>query len=256
MRVFAVSDIHVDYPENALWVEQLSNSDYQNDCLILAGDISDSMERIGACFEILKRKFAHILFIPGNHELWVRSDESISSIEKCKRVIKVAHSFGVVTTPTSINNIYFLPVWGWYDFSFGKPSEYICNAWVDFRRCKWPESLNTEEKITQYFLAKNTLPTRSDQVVVSFSHFLPRIDVMPSFIPAERRQIYPVLGSEKLDRWVRDSGSRLHVYGHSHVNRDVTIEGVRYINNAFAYPNEDRISRKQLFELTIPGVSQ
>lgn len=253
MRVFAVSDIHVDYPENAKWLEQLSNHDYQNDCLVLAGDISDSMERIGACFAMLKAKFAHVLFIPGNHELWVRSDEPITSIEKCKRVIKIAHSFGVHTNAMTLNKIRFVPIWGWYDFSFGKPSEYILNAWMDFRRCKWPESLDTAEKITKYFLNKNISHARSDLPTITFSHFLPRIDVMPGFIPAERRKIYPVLGSSKIDEWVRDAGSVIHIYGHSHVNRDVTIEGVRYVNNAFAYPNEERIARKQLLELTIPS---
>lgn len=250
MRVFAVSDIHVDYPENASWVHQLSQNDYQEDCLILAGDISDAIERISACFETLKHKFAHILFIPGNHELWVRSDENITSIEKCKRVIKIAHSFGVHTNATTINGIHFLPIWGWYDFGFGKPNEFIRNAWVDFRRCKWPESLSTQDKINNYFLEKNkSLRLDVEGPKISFSHFLPRIDVMPKFIPAERRQIYPVLGSNKIEEWVRRTGSSIHVYGHSHVNRDVTLDGVRYINNAFAYPSEDRIARKQLLEI-------
>ena len=38
----------------------------------------------------------------------------------------------------------------------------------------------------------------------------------------------------------------MHIYGHSHVNRCVTIEGVTYVNNAFAYPHELRIASKQL----------
>jgi hypothetical protein len=36
------------------------------------------------------------------------------------------------------------------------------------------------------------------------------------------------------------------VYGHSHVNRDVAIDGVTYINNAFGYPRETRITAKAL----------
>ena len=45
-RVFALSDIHTDYEENANWVRALSVSDYQDDILILAGDISDLPEVI------------------------------------------------------------------------------------------------------------------------------------------------------------------------------------------------------------------
>ena len=41
MRIFALSDIHVDYDANAKWVEDLSVFDYQDDVLILAGDLTD-----------------------------------------------------------------------------------------------------------------------------------------------------------------------------------------------------------------------
>ena len=46
MRVFAVSDIHVDYAENLAWVLSLDHREYANDILILAGDVTDQMRRI------------------------------------------------------------------------------------------------------------------------------------------------------------------------------------------------------------------
>ena len=36
MRVFALSDIHIDYDENAKWIKLLT-LEYQGDALILAG---------------------------------------------------------------------------------------------------------------------------------------------------------------------------------------------------------------------------
>ena len=71
MRVFALSDVHVDYPENLEWVLGLSNIDYQNDVLILAGDVSDDLKKLELVFEALLGKFCKVLFVPGNHELWV-----------------------------------------------------------------------------------------------------------------------------------------------------------------------------------------
>ena len=56
MRVFAVSDVHVDYSPNLQWVEQLSTSDYQHDVLILAGDVSDSLPLLIRCFQALTRR--------------------------------------------------------------------------------------------------------------------------------------------------------------------------------------------------------
>jgi Icc-related predicted phosphoesterase len=47
MRVFAVSDLHVNHDSNAQWVEALSGQDYNtHDTLILAGDLSDSLSQI------------------------------------------------------------------------------------------------------------------------------------------------------------------------------------------------------------------
>jgi predicted phosphodiesterase len=44
MRVFALSDLHIDYEVNAGWVKSLSSVDYLDDVLILAGDISDKLQ--------------------------------------------------------------------------------------------------------------------------------------------------------------------------------------------------------------------
>ena len=71
---------------------------------------------------------------------------------------------------------------------------------------------------------------------------MPRLDVMPGFISCAGRLLYPILGSRHLDRQLRKLNSNIHVYGHSHVNRQVTIDGVSYINNAFGYPSETRIT--------------
>ena len=83
-------------------------------------------------------------------------------------------------------------------------------------------------------------------MVITYSHFLPRIDVMPAYIPAASKFLYPVLGSKRLDGQLRNLNSRMHVYGHSHVNRHVKIDRVSYINNAFGYPNETMIALKRL----------
>ena len=139
-----------------------------------------------------------------------------------------------------------VPLLGWYDYSFGAPSQKLRDAWMDYRACRWPGGLD-EEGITRAFTSQNELSFQAPgQVVISFSHFLPRIDVMPHFIPPEHRLVYPVLGSQVLEEQVRALRSQIHVYGHSHVNRQVTLDGVVYVNNALAYPTETRISARAL----------
>jgi len=251
MRVFAISDVHVDYDENARWVKQLSDADYRADALILAGDLTDSPALMAMCFEQFSRKFAHVFFVPGNHDIWVSESERMTSLEKFEHVLSMADAFGIETQARTIGAYTFVPIFSWYDFSFGQPSEYIRDVWMDFRRCLWPQELDNHSLIFDYFIGKS--PHHSEVspggTVISFSHFLPRIDVMPSFIPQSKREIYPVLGSRKIDEHVRRLNSHIHVYGHSHVNRCIHIDGVCYVNNAFGYPKEGNISRKRLFNI-------
>lgn len=247
MRIFAVSDIHIDYQENLHWLLQLSKYDYRDDCLILAGDVSDKFDKLEQAFEHLSKIFAEVFYVPGNHELWVENGSQEHSHSKFFRILELAKQYNINIQPKSFGNLRIVPLFSWYDLSFGELTEKLQQSWVDFRRCRWPQELNNANAQNLFFLKQN-LPNLNSvkEQTLSFSHFLPRIDVMPTFIPERFRFVYPALGSRKLDEHVRKTGASIHVYGHSHVNRDITIEGVRYINNAFAYPSETRISAKSL----------
>ena len=255
MRIFTVSDIHVDFDENARWVKALSACDYLEDVLILAGDLSDSMTRISECFSCLVSKFRYVFYLPGNHECWVSSTSEMNSFEKFDQVLALANACGLITKRARVGEFTIVPLMAWYDFSFGEPDDFIRVAWADFKRCRWPSGYAHPADINEKFLAMNDLsPVEDGSRVMTFSHFLPRIDVMPDYIPPEKRNIYPVLGSDKLDIQIRSLSSEVHIYGHSHVNRLVCIDGVHYLNNAFAYPDETRISRKCLFNV-LDGLS-
>lgn len=73
-KVFLISDIHTDYEENLDWIRDLSTTSFLNDALIVAGDVSDSIPIFEETFRILRPKFAHVFFTPGNHDLWLRSN--------------------------------------------------------------------------------------------------------------------------------------------------------------------------------------
>ena len=138
-----------------------------------------------------------------------------------------------------------VPLLAWYDFSFGVPDATIQRRWMDFRRCRWPDGVH-EAEITRRFLAENRFEPHQSDTVISFSHFVPRIDLMPPGVPPEHRTLYPVLGSTALNEQIRRLGSQIHVYGHSHINRDLVLDGTRYVNNAFGYPSEGHIAAKSL----------
>jgi predicted phosphodiesterase len=251
MRIFALSDIHVDYQINARWIAGLSDTDYRDDVLILAGDVTDALHLLKWCLEKLTRCFRKVLFVPGNHDLWVIRDGSHrNSLQKFTEVLDVVESTGASMQPFFERGVLIAPFLAWYDYSFGEPDEELRSQWNDYHACRWPEGYD-EARVAAHFAALNRqrhgpLPVDSAQKVITFSHFLPRIDVMPHYIPASKKFLYPVLGTAHLDRELRKLNPSMHVYGHSHVNRSVELDGVLYINNAFGYPNETRISSKRL----------
>ncbi|HEX6718677.1 MAG TPA: metallophosphoesterase, partial [Pyrinomonadaceae bacterium] len=155
MRVFATSDLHTDYKENFRWLQELSDTVYRNDALIVAGDISDRLHIIRDTLLLLRSKFRHVLFTPGNHELWVRKLE-FDSIEKLRLVLQLCDEIDVTTKPLRLDNFWIVPLFSWYDgvFDTAMKNERTAarQAWADFHYCKWPEHA---KPLADYFLRMN-----------------------------------------------------------------------------------------------------
>ncbi len=261
MRLFAVSDLHVDYEANAAWIEALSRQDYRDDVLIVAGDLSHQQARLLGALSALAERFHAVLFVPGNHDLWVHSRETVSSLERHDQLAKAVEQLGVHTTPFSHRDVTIVPLLSWYDFSFGEPGPKLRKAWMDFRRCRWPQDWDSAS-ISDHFLSLNphpdNVPTNVDErAFVTFSHFMPRADLLPDPAVMHSGYLLPILGSWALDRQLRSydrhtTGHHHHVYGHSHVNVDRTINGVRYVNNARGYPTEYRYHERHLHQISLP----
>lgn len=239
----------MDFEENYHWIESLSLCDYQNDLLILAGDVTDTIPLLEQTLAILKQRFGEVCFVPGNHDLWVLRNNLTHSLEKLQLIKNIAANRGIRMEPLSLPGCTIIPLLGWYDYSFGRPGPEMYAMWNDFITCKWPNDMD-ESNITNHFIAMNQqavqLHRNSNHVIISFSHFLPRIDIMPPYIPLVHRALYPVFGTTLLERQIRELGSNLHIYGHSHVNNQVKINNTLYLNNAFGYPHERDIADKAL----------
>ncbi len=247
MRIFAISDIHIDFDENRRWLYNLSQSDYKEDILILAGDVTDMTSLLAKAFQELAIRFSKVLYVVGNHDLWVMRDNNAKdSLGKFLMIKTIARDCGICMEPSHFGPLSVVPLFGWYDYSYGQPSDEILRQWSDYFLCKWPDDFD-EARITSYFVSMNeAFLTVRNQTVISFSHFLPRTDLMPNYIPPDKRRLYPVLGTSLLEGQIRRLASNIHIYGHSHVNTRVFKDNILYINNAFGYPHETRITAKQL----------
>jgi predicted phosphodiesterase len=258
MRILVLSDLHVDYPANMSWVLNLSKTDYQGDALILAGDVSDKINLLKETFVSLLTRFKYLFFVPGNHEAWIRQNEFANSIEKLNYVSQLANLLGIITVPKQIENVWIIPILSWYvQPKEGSDSLYVPkknerkNLKIgDYRYIKW--GLKEQLSIADSFLDRNDLICSKsyDAPIISFSHFLPRKELLSNQAgqPGENSRVpglnfSMVAGSKRLERQIRLLGSKIHVYGHQHRNRDKTIEGVRYISNCLGYPKEREIGQ-------------
>ena len=260
-RIFALSDVHVDSALNLAWVDSLSESDFQRDVLILAGDVSDRVERLERTLSDLRRRFASVFFVPGNHELWIRrAGPPRGSLDKFEQVLAICDRLDVRTQPGRIGDrkgVWIVPLFSWYlkpeegpDSLYTPKSgeDETLSMWSDDHFFRWPE---TARPAAEFFLGVNerNISRTYEAPLISFSHFLPRRELIFG-MPAPRRwggspgdphpgfNFSRVAGCRGLDVQIRRLGSTLHVYGHQHRNRFREIDGVTYVSHCLGYPRE------------------
>ncbi len=269
MRIFALSDIHADYRRNYEHIKKIPADGYNDSALIVAGDISHNTGLLRSALEILKVRFAVVVFVPGNHDLWLR-DDFPDSLEKFNGIRAMCSEIDVATHPVRIASdsgpaAWIVPLFAWYALPEHSPSSlFVCKhgeddslrIWSDMKAVRWPACVD-DRTPEEYFLGLNEpfLKRTYDGTVISCSHVLPRAELM---FPTERElrawagrlkdpqprfNFSRVAGSSTIDRQIRELGSAVHVYGHQHRNRCRTLEGIHYISHCLGYPRERQQGR-------------
>jgi len=219
----------------------------------------------------------------GNHELWIRSKASgLDSISKFHKILRICDQINVQYKPKLIDTasgpVNIVPLFSWYskpeddpeDSLYRKPPPdvkenvgYGESIWMDNHLCVWSK-LHHGETPSMYFLALNEPNIRNyGGNVISFSHFLPRWDLIPMTsdeemeVKSERnRQGLEAMpqrqggvagfnfaryaGSKYLDKQIRKIGATTHIYGHQHRNRDRIIDTIRYVSHCLGNPSEQK----------------
>ena len=264
MRIFIISDLHVDFEQNRKWLQNLSAQDYSADALIVAGDITHDADNLQVTLAELRNRFAHLFFVPGNHDLWLNNGSFNDSLEKLEYLLNLCRDADVTVQPLKIGNkndlspVWIIPLLSWYTQPHeGKDSLYLQKPgedndnrmWADNYYIRW--SLNGAYPAYHFYqMSQDILEKEYDAPVISFSHFLPRQELMFSEDrqrDLERIKKYDrnppfnfsrVAGSTFIEKQIRSLKSLIHVYGHQHINRDRIINDVRYVAHCLGYPNE------------------
>lgn len=254
--LFAISDLHIAYPENRDLVMGL-HPDSPADWLIVAGDVGDRTVDIRWALQLLRSRFARVIWAPGNHELWtVPGDPMEERGEKrYLELVAICREMGVLTPedPYAVwdgpgGPVAVAPLLLLYDYSFrpdgavtkqaaldlAYESGVVCNDEVLLHADPYPDQeawCAARVAVTERRLAEldRELP------VVLVNHY-------PLVREPTRALGDPVFalwcGTERTADWHRRFNVRAVVYGHLHIRRTTWHDGVPFMEVSVGYPRE------------------
>jgi 3',5'-cyclic AMP phosphodiesterase CpdA len=253
VRLWAIADLHLAAEANRDGV--LALPAYPDDWLIVAGDLCEGMQLFTEALGWLLRRFARVIWVPGNHELWLtdRGSGPRSSVAKYDALVAAARRLGVLTpedpfVPWPPTGDVIVPLCTLYDYSFRPDSVALADvvAWAaELRNVAADEHLINPAPFagmvewcaqrcaeTQTRLAGELPP---DARTILVGHFplrqdLTRIPRIPRFTPW--------CGTRLTDDWHRRYRAVVAVSGHLHVRRTDWRDGTRFEEVSLGYPKQ------------------
>ncbi|WP_340622298.1 metallophosphoesterase family protein [Xenorhabdus siamensis] len=264
--LLAISDLHVSYAANRAIVESLKPST-PNDWLLLAGDIAEQESDFIWVISLLTRRFAQVVWTPGNHELWCtpRDNLKLPGVLRYQHLVNICQQHNVLTPEDGFGHYHMengktltiAPIFTLYDYSFRNTCDYTPDQAIErARRCGVISSdeffLKTyphkniidwcQERIQYTEKRLNTIPDGEDIVLVN--HF-PLIRKPLEYLRNTEFSIW--CGSEKTHQWTSRKGVRMVVYGHLHIPNIKNFQNVIHLEVSLGYPREWRRNRRDSY---------
>ena len=255
MKLWAISDLHVGYAENRGIVEQLAA--HPEDWLVLAGDLGETASDLRFVLQTLRPRFARLLWVPGNHELWSLPKHPMPRGEaKYQMLVDICREYDVLTPedPFALFDdgtarYLIAPLFTLYDYSFCPEGMSIDQA------LGWALAAGLQ-CTDEHLLHPDPYPSRDlwcaarcaysearlaaalaqhDGPTVLINHFplLAELAVLPA-IP--RFCIW--CGTQRTRDWHRRYRAAAVIYGHLHLPQLRIIDGVRFHEVSLGYPRQ------------------
>jgi 3',5'-cyclic AMP phosphodiesterase CpdA len=254
VKLWAIADLHIGYPENRAALDALGA--YPDDWLILAGDAGDTPAHLDYTLRALTQRFAQVIWVPGNHELWTPRTlaPDARGLPHYQRLVTICERHGVLTPedpyalwPGEGPRRAIVPLFLLYDYSFAPDSvtETDAVAWAEASglrsadedllspapfesRAAWCHS-----RVAAAIGRLETLP--GDVRLILVNHFPLRRDhaVLPR-IP--RFTIW--CGTRLTEDWHRRFNVEAVVYGHLHLRASHRLDDVRFEEVSLGYPKQ------------------
>lgn len=266
-RLLAVSDLHVRYPENRAVVESLAGA--PEDWLIVAGDVAERVEDVVAALAGFAARFARVIWVPGNHELWTRprDGDDLRGEKRYWHLVQRCREVGVDTPedpfpvwPGAAGPVVIAPLFLLYDYTFlpvgtTTVADGLAAAYRAGVVC-------TDEQL----LHPDPYPTRGAWCAARLAHTKARLDALDPALRTVLVNHWPltrlpteVLRHPEFSLWCGTSATAdwhvryraaAVVYGHLHIPRVTYEDGVRFVEASLGYPREWK-PRQDRFDLAV-----
>jgi 3',5'-cyclic AMP phosphodiesterase CpdA len=253
MKLWAIADLHLAAEVNRAGLMALPPR--PDDWLIVAGDVCESLDLFTEALGWLVSRFARIVWVPGNHELWLtdRGQAPRSSVAKYRALVDAARRLGVVTPEDKFiawppTGDVIVPLCTLYDYSFRPDDVALADvvAWAaELRNVAADEHLISAAPFpsmadwcalrcaeTEARLARELPP---DARTILVGHYPLREDLVR--IPRIPR-FTPWCGTRLTADWHRRFRAVVAVSGHLHVRRTDWRDGTRFEEVSLGYPRQ------------------
>jgi 3',5'-cyclic AMP phosphodiesterase CpdA len=255
-RLLAVSDLHVSYEENRAVVEGIRPTD-DGDWLLVAGDIGERSADIEWTLRLLADRFAQVVWVPGNHELWTHDSDPLGlrGEPRYRHLVDLCRSLGVLTPedPYEVftgagGPVRVAPLFLLYDYTFRPPGTRTKEEGLAYAH-RTGIVCNDE-----FLLHPDPYPTREAWCRARVESTERRLSACDPSLPLVLVNHYPLVreptrvlhypefaqwcGTETTADWHRRFNVAAMVYGHLHIPRTTWHDGVRFEEVSLGYPRE------------------
>jgi 3',5'-cyclic AMP phosphodiesterase CpdA len=227
------------------------------DWLLVAGDVAEKAVDIEWALRTLSSRFATVVWVPGNHELWTLSTDPVRlrGEARYRYLVSMCRRLGVITPEDPFpvwqgadGPLVIVPLFVLYDYTFRPDgtttkAEALALAYETGIVCSDEAVLHPDpypsreawchERIAATERRLAGLPPGTRTVLVS--HFpLTREPTRVLRYP----EFAPWCGTERTAGWHLRFGAQAVVYGHLHIPGTTWQDGVRFEEVSFGYPEE------------------
>ncbi|MDT5390301.1 MAG: hypothetical protein QOE04_3942 [Mycobacterium sp.] len=256
--LWAISDLHIGHTGNKPVTESLHPAT-PDDWLIVAGDVAERTDEIRWSLDLLRKRFAKVIWVPGNHELWTTTKDPMQIFGRARYdyLVNMCDELGIITPehpfpvwteeggPATIVPMFLL-----YDYTF-LPEGTATKA-EGLAVARERNVVGTDE----FLLSAEPYATRDAWCRDRVKHTREKLEDLDWLTPSILVNHFPLVrepcdamfypefslwcGTTATKDWHTRYNAICSVYGHLHIPRTTWYDGVRFEEVSVGYPREWR----------------